>query len=185
MGLLPTDPVRRGRVKLLLLAALFAVPAVAGWLAYLFDWAPGTTSNYGELIEPRTVRGAPLEALRGKWVMVSFDAPACDAYCEKKLYFMRQVRKAQGRELARIERLWLLTAPGAPRKELLEAIEGTHVAPAAAAAPEAQFPSRKALADHIYLVDPLGNLMMRYPRDPDPSRMIRDLQRLLKYSRIG
>ena len=39
--------------------------------------------------------------------------------------------------------------------------------------------------DHIYLVDPLGNLMLRFPRDPDPSRMIKDLQRLLRYSRIG
>ena len=45
--------------------------------------------------------------------------------------------------------------------------------------------SRRCTRDHIYLVDPLGNLMLRFPRDPDPSRMIKDLQRLLRYSRIG
>jgi hypothetical protein len=90
----PPDPVKRGRVQLALLGLFFAAPFALAWLAWWLDWAPGTTSNYGELITPaRPVAGAPLQALRGKWVLVSFDAAACDAYCEKKLYFMRQVAR--------------------------------------------------------------------------------------------
>lgn len=153
-----------------------AAPLVLGTLAYVLGWSPGKPGNYGELIEPRPVTLAAFVGLRGKWVLVSADAAACDAHCERKLYFMRQVRRAQGKEMDRIERLWLVSGPGAPRAALLAAHEGMHVARVA----DSPFS-----AEHIYLVDPLGNLMMRFPRDPDPSRVIKDLQRLLKYSRVG
>ena len=156
-----------------------AAPIVLGTAAYLLGWTPGSASNYGELITPRPV---PLGELRGKWVLVTFDAAACDAYCEKKLYFMRQVRRAQGKEMDRVERLWVLTDAGKPRAEVVAAIEGTRMRGSSESI-AAAFPGNTA--DHIYLVDPLGNLMMRFPREPDPSKMIRDLQRLLKYSRIG
>jgi len=169
------------RTTLLLIALACAAPVILATLAYYFGWAPGSSSNYGELIPPRPLDGAPLEKLRGKWVLVSFDASACDSYCEKKLYFMRQTRRAQGKEQVRIERLWLLTDAGRPRAELLTALEDAHVAPAEGLAKS--FPGNPS--DHIYLVDPLGNLMLRFPRDPDPKRIIKDLTRLLKYSRIG
>jgi hypothetical protein len=181
--LLPSDPLRRARVKLVLLGLFFAAPFALAWLAWWLDWAPGAASNYGELIEPRPLAGAPFEQLRGKWVLVTLDAAACDAYCERKLYFMSQLRRAQGKNQERVARLWLLTDAGQPGAALRAAIEGTHIAPAAALA--AAFPAANAPADHIYLVDPLGNLMARYPREPDPSRMLKDLQRLLKVSGIG
>ncbi|HET9733991.1 MAG TPA: cytochrome C oxidase subunit I [Burkholderiales bacterium] len=178
------ESVRRGRIKLALLGAFFALPFVLGTLAWWLDWAPGTTSNYGELVSPPLpLAGPPFDALRGKWLLVSFDTAACDAYCEKKLYFMRQVRRAQGKDQDRVERLWVLTDAAQPRAELLAAIEGTRIARSQSLA--AQFPAAPLAADHIYVVDPLGNLMMRYARDPDPSRMLKDLQRLLKVSRIG
>jgi hypothetical protein len=161
---------------LLLVGAVCAAPLVLGTLAYVLGWSPGKPGNYGELLEPRPLALAPLAALRGKWVLVSADAPACDAGCERKLYIMRQARRAQGKDMDRIERLWLLSGPGAPRHALLAAIEGTHVA---------RVDASPLAPQHIYLVDPLGNLMMRFPRDPDPSRVIKDLQRLLKYSRLG
>jgi hypothetical protein len=167
------------KAKLALLAAVCVAPPVLAWLVYLSGWSLGTRGNYGELLPPRASAAPPLAALRGKWVLVSFDAPACDAYCENKLYFMRQARRAQGKDRVRIERLWGLTHPGKPRAELMAAIEGTVVADLSAA----EFPGNAR--DHIYVVDPLGNLMMRFPRDPDPSRIIKDLQRLLKVSRIG
>jgi hypothetical protein len=154
---------------------------VLGWAAWYFGWGTGSPGNYGELITPRTLSGPPFAELRGKWVLVSLDAAACDAYCEKKLYFMRQLRKAQGANQARIERLWVITDSGTPRPELLAAIEGTQLARNIEM--KELFPGNGR--EHIYLVDPLGNLMLRFPRDPDPSRMIKDLQRLLKYSRIG
>ena len=171
----------RPRNKLVLLAAVCAAPFLLGWLAYRFDWAPGGARNYGELIEPRPLSGAPLEALRGRWVLVAFDAARCEAYCERKLYYMRQVRRAQGKHMQRVERLWLLTDAARPRPELLAAMEGTRVASSGALAE--RFPGTPQ--DHIYLVDPLGNLMLRFPRDPDPSRMIKDLQRLLRVSSFG
>ena len=167
------------RLKLLLVFLACAAPFVLAWGAWYFGWTPGTTGNYGELITPQPVGGPALQPLRGKWVMVTFDSGACDAYCEKKLYFMRQVRRAQGKDQERIARLWIVTDATAPRPELLAAIEGTAIS---RAIPEG-FPGERT--DHIYLVDPLGNLMMRFPRDPDPSRMLKDLQRLLKYSQFG
>ena len=180
----PSDPLKRGRVKLTLLGLFFAAPFALAWLAYRLDWSPGATSNYGELVTPpRPLSGAALERLRGKWVLVTLDAGACDAYCEKKLYFMRQLRRAQGKDRDRVERLWLLTDGRRPGAALGAAIEGTHLAPAAALA--ARFPAAGAVSDHIYVVDPLGNLMMRYPREPDPSRMLEDLRRLLRLSGIG
>ena len=95
---------------------------------------------------------------------------------------MRQVRRAQGKNAERLERLWLLTDGGTPRAELLAALDGGHVAPLEASLRGA-FPG-DALA-FIYLVDPLGNLMMRFPAEPQPKRMIQDLERLLKYSSFG
>lgn len=206
--LLPTDPVKRGRAKLLLLAAFFALPVLGGYLAFFLDLAPRTSANYGEFLPPKPLADAALErvgdkagdaplrlaSLRGKWVMVQFDTAACDSWCERKLYFMRQIRTAQGKDAPRIERLWLLTDdPGTspapmPAERLMAAIEGTHVARVGRSRIPAEFPvagEAGRTSDHIYLVDPLGNLMMRFPRDPDPTRMIRDLQKLLKYSSAG
>ena len=178
------DPVTRGRTKLLALGALFALPVVLGWIAYFTGWVPGTTSNYGTLLPPRPLDAQSLEALRGKWVLVQLDGAACDARCEKKLYHMRQVRRAQGREMRRVERLWIITDSAALRSELLAAIEGTHIARDQAQL-VAAFAAEGAATEHIYLVDPLGNLMLRFPRDPDPSKMVKDLERLLKYSGFG
>lgn len=160
--------------KLLLIALVCAAPIVLGTAAYVFDWRPGALSNYGELLPPRPVAG--LDALRGRWVMVMFDAGACDPYCEKKLYYLRQVRRAQGKDMDRVERVWALTGAASPRAEILPGIEGTRFV----RIPAEGFPGNAA--DHIYLVDPQGNLMMRFPREPDPSGMIKDLQRLLRYS---
>lgn len=165
------------RNKLLWVAAVCSAPLVLGTAAYLLGWSPGAPSNYGELIPPRVVE--PLKEFRGKWLLVSFDAAQCDSYCERKLYVMRQVRRAQGKEMDRVERLWVLTDPGKPRADVLVASEGMRVG---RIAPDS-FPGNPP--DHIYVVDPLGNLMMRFPRDPDPSKVIKDLQRLLKYSRFG
>jgi hypothetical protein len=160
--------------KLLLIALVCAAPLVLGTIAYLMRWAPGGPSNYGELLAPKEVPG--FGAHRGKWVLVSFDRALCNPYCERKLYLMRQVRRAQGKDMDRVERLWIVTDGGKPRPELLPGIAGTGFADL----PATQFPGNPV--DHIYLVDPFGNLMMRFPRDPEPSKMIKDLQRLLKYS---
>lgn len=163
------------RVKVALVFLVCAAPFALSWMAYELGWAGrGRTGNYGELLSPKPVAG-PLAPLKGKWVLVTFDAAACDSACEKKLYIVRQVRRALGKDAERVERLWIVTDGAKPRPEVLAAIEGAHVATAA--------PGFEG--DRIYLVDPIGNLMMRFPGDPDPAKIIRDLQRLLKYSSFG
>jgi cytochrome oxidase Cu insertion factor (SCO1/SenC/PrrC family) len=176
--------VKRGRVKLVLLGALFATPVIAGWIVYAGGWVSGKTSNYGTLLGPQPLAAQPLAAVRGKWVLVQLDRAACDAHCEQKLYTMRQVRRAQGREMNRVERLWIVTDSGTPSPRLLAAADGMQIARGDAQL-AAAFPAQRSASDHIYLVDPLGNLMLRFPRDPDPAQMIKDLQRLLKYSGFG
>ena len=164
--------------KILLIGLVCVAPLVFGTLAYYFRWDVGAPSNYGELLEPKELFGAPfVPRLRGKWVMVAFDAAACDAWCEKKLYYMRQLWRAQGKDMDRVVRLWVVTEGGAPRAELVQAFDGTQIF----------HPNRAFLrrfpgnwVDYIYLVDPQGNLMMRWPRDADPSRMLKDLQRLMR-----
>jgi hypothetical protein len=163
-------------MKLFWVALVCLAPIVLGTAAYFFGWGTGSAGNYGELIAPKALPAPALAPLRGKWVLVTFDPAACDTYCERKLYLMRQVRRAQGKEMERVERVWVLTDAAKPRAEILPGIEGTRIIEMRAEG----FPGTPQ--DHIYVVDPLGNLMLRFPRDPDPSKMIKDLQRLLKYS---
>ena len=168
---------------MLLLAAFFTLPVAASFLVWWLDLAPGTAGNYGTLIAPRPVAAVPVAAMKGRWILVQFDSGACAAACERKLYLMRQVRRAQGREMQRIERLWLVTDGVTPRAELLAAIEGTVISPAGAL--PGAFPADGTPSDYVYLIDPLGNLMLRFPRDPDPARVIKDLKQLLRASQFG
>jgi len=185
---------RRSSWPVLAILVLCAVPVVAAWLAY-FVWPPASRSNYGELIPPRALsdpeleasdgRSARLSALRGKWVLVQIDRADCDAACRRKLLYMRQLRLMQGKDSERIERVWLVLDEGPLDRALLRQFEGTRVLRAGRSALLGEFSPADALRDHIFLVDPAGNLMLRYPRDPDPNGMKRDLSRLLSVSRIG
>ena len=151
--------------------------------------------NYGELISPLSLpaeslagadgRPLRLQAFLGRWIMLQVDRAECDEYCEKKIYHMRQVRLTQGKEMGRVERVWLISDDAALREALLRNYPGMHVARAAGSALIARLPASRDVRDHIYLVDPLGKVMLRYPRDPDPSRMKKDLERLLKVSQVG
>jgi hypothetical protein len=184
----PPDTRRSARWKLALLGAFFLLPVAAATLVWWLDLAPGAAGNYGTLLPPRPLQLPANATLQGKWLLVQFDGGACSERCERKLYFMRQVRKAMGREVGRVERLWVITDGAKPRPEVLRAIEGTVIAPLSSFPDAALFvPEREGgdRADHLYVVDPLGNLMMRFPIDPDPSRVIKDLQRLLRVSRFG
>lgn len=189
------DPVQRraGRRTLLLLAFVCVLPVVASYLAY-YVWQPSGRSNYGELLEPRPLPDGPLAGragqgdlarseLLGKWTLVFAGPAVCDAACADRLYLMRQSRLAQAKEMERVARLWLVTDGANPAPETLSAHDGLRVA---RATPDwlARLPGADA-GQHVYLVDPLGNVMMRFPADADPRRVIKDLQRLLKYSGLG
>ena len=184
----------RSTLTLWLIVALVVTPVAASYLLY-FAWPVMGTTNYGELLPPRPLPDRPLTlvdgksfslaSLKGKWVLAIVDSGACDARCETKLTYIRQLRLTQGKEMGRVERAWLISDGATPRTELREAYAGTWLIRAADPRLLGEFPAARAPADHIYIIDPLGNLMMRYPPDPDPRRMIRDLNRLLKASRIG
>lgn len=186
----------KNKKRFLLVVAVFAIPLIASYLAY-FVWQPqGAVRNYGELIPPEplpeTLTLAKLEGgeiklkeLRGKWLMVQVDAGGCDAACEQKLYAMRQVRLMQGREQDRVLRLWLVTDKAAPSPALKQKIDSMLLLKDASGALIAKLPAQNGVKQHIYLIDPLGNLMLRWPADPDMKRMHKDLERLLKYSQIG
>lgn len=195
---LPASHWLRYRTLYLLLAVCVA-PVLASYTAYYLLPPQGRT-NYGALIEPQRplpsltlmrLDGSTLAAasLRGSWTMVQADSGTCDAACDKKLWKMRQVRLTTGRDADRVQRLWLIVDEMPPATAVIREYEGTLLLRArrdqvAAFLPVADHAGAQ-LADHIWLIDPLGNLMLRWPRDADPSRMKKDLIKLLKTSGIG
>jgi cytochrome oxidase Cu insertion factor (SCO1/SenC/PrrC family) len=183
---------KRSRAPLWLLVAVCIAPILASYIAFYF-WQPSAHVNYGELLEPRPLPDANLSRpdgtpfhwreLKGKWVLATVDSGRCDAYCQEKLVYMRQVRLAQGKDAERIERVWLLTDDASPEAALVASHRGIQLLRAAGNDFLTLFPAERARADHIYVVDPLGNLMMRYPRNADPRKMLEDVARLLRHSK--
>lgn len=179
---------------MLAIAAFCLAPFVAALIAYYW-WQPQGAINYGELIPVRALtdpalrhldqRPFKLSELRGKWVLLHLDQADCTEACRDKLYNMRQVRLAQGREMERVERVWLILDEAPLETMLMREYDGTRMLRAAGSPLISEFPPAGAARDHIYLIDPLGNLMLRYPKNADPRRMHKDLVRLLKVSRIG
>ena len=194
----PQDPARRRRQRLKLLAvlAVCAAPVIASYLTYYVIKPDGRT-NYGELVEPqRPAAGlsvtrpdgtaAGMEAFRGKWVLLTAAPGACDAACAHRLYVMRQVRLTTGKERDRIERVLLLTDQASPAATVLAEHEGLHVLRTDPAALQRALPESQTLAaPSVYVVDPLGNLMMRWPKNHDPGKVRRDVAKLLYLSGIG
>jgi len=183
-----------GRRSLLLVALVCMLPVVASYFMF-YVWRPKSFTNYGEILEVkplpdaqlRTLDGAPfsLSDLRGKWVMLALDSGDCDAACREKLFKIRQIRLMQGKDMDRIERLWLVSDGVRPDPDLARLHRGTWMVDARGSELPALLPAQGSPRDYIYLIDPLGNLMMRYPRDADPSGMKKDFIRLLKVSQVG
>lgn len=181
------------RAKLVLIAAIFAAPIIASYLAYYFGHAK-PTANHGELLLPPMQasdaafrrpdgRAFPLRELRGRWILAAQERGDCDQRCLDKLVVMRQVRLALGRDAERVERVLLVDGERAPDAALLAAFPGMHVA----LGPRGSGIDARAAGDvdHVYLVDPNGNVMMRWRSTDDPKGMLLDLQRLLRASQIG
>jgi hypothetical protein len=187
-----------GRLRMLLVLLACAAPVIASYFTYYVVRPDGRT-NYSTLIQPShtmpadlaltALDGAPVlpSSLRGQWLLVMVGDAACGATCEAHVYMQRQLREMLGRERDRVDRVWLLTGAGTPRPELLQAAEATgpvtvlRVTPAAVAA-WLQPADGHALEDHLYLIDPMGEWMMRVPAEPEPQRVKRDLEKLLRAS---
>lgn len=191
----PAVNVKRTRLTLILIFALFALPFMLAWvLNFVGDFTPGETVNRGTLIQPvRPVtadglvdaQGVALDAdyFRGEWTLLYRHAGDCGDTCHQALYVQRQVRLAQGKNIDRVKRLLLLEGAAMPAwaGEAAQHYPGLDIARTAAPEAAAVFPP----AGRIYLVDPLGNLMMEYALDADPRGMIKDLERLLRISYVG
>ena len=180
------------RTQLVLIGALFLLPIAASLLVYNFmEHTP--TGNYGELITPKAVTTQPFERaggarftfaeLSGRWVMVASDSGACEAACMDKLSAMRQVRLALGRKAARIERVFVIDDVRPLDPARLKEFDGMVAVrtPPGLGVPTGAGNDRA----HVYLVDPHGNVMLRWPAAGDRQRMLKDLERLLKASQIG
>ena len=189
-----SENARNSRINLWLIGALCVAPVVASYVAFYF-MPPASYTNYGELLETRPLpqtqlqltdgTAFQLDRLKGKWLLLMVDSGSCDEFCRRKLFNLRQLRLTQGKDMERIERVWLISDDMTPSAAMMSDYQGTWLVRAAGSELLKQLPAQGALADHIYIVDPLGNLVLRYPRDADPTRIIKDLTRLLKTSRIG
>jgi len=201
------DPnaVRRGRRQLLLLAALFFVPlAIAFWMYYgPTGWRPSGDASKGDLIDPARPLAAlalttadggqtPPDFLRGKWSLVYVGDGLCDDRCRKALYLTRQSRIALNKDMDRVQRVFLVTGRCCDRGFLAQEHPDLIVARVdddAAAALLEPFPTYGGVpladAGRIFIVDPLGNLLMSYaPTAPDKA-LLTDMKKLLRLSHIG
>jgi hypothetical protein len=183
--------------------AVCAAPLIASYFTYYVIKPKGGAPTTA-LIDPRqypipamastTLDGKPakLEDYKGKWIMLKVGPSDCQQECQDQLFAMRQLRTMQGKEMERIERVWLITDEQPLETMLLRVNDGTRMlrAPAVLAS-GCRWRAGDRASDHVYLIDPLGNLMMRFPKGAVSSdiekvkRVHKDIAKLLKASAIG
>jgi hypothetical protein len=202
---------RRGMMTLLLIFLLSLAPIVAALVIYFNpQWWPEDSSNYGQLIEPQrdvpaaaqlplaTLDGQPfdLRSLKGKWVLMAADGGECPESCARKLFIIRNTHASQGKNVERLARVWFITDDALVPQKVLDAYRGTimvrakpeQLAPfllGASASSGASDAGAAALRAPMWMVDPLGHLMMQFPADADPVKVRNDVSKLVYNSRIG
>ena len=188
---------RTGRWKMLVVMLVCAAPVIASYFMY-YVVRPEGRRNYGELIEPQRPipsltgtdlagRSVSLPTLQGQWLLVSVAGGACDAACEKHLYLQRQLREGLGKDKDRLDWVWLVPDGAPVREELQPALrQATVLRVDGAKLAEWLTPERgHRLSDHLYVVDPMGHWMMRFPAGQDTStapKVRKDLERLMRAS---
>jgi hypothetical protein len=190
---------RRGRQVLLIIAAVFLLPVVIAFSLYYGKlWRPAGSSNKGELIQParplaiaglRHPDGSPARAdvFAGKWTLIYIGDGACDPDCRQALVFGRQSRLALNNEMTRVQRVFLATGNCCAQEYFTAEQPGLIALDASATDAQAllaQFPADRQRS--LFIVDPLGNLMMRHDAVAGTSKaLLTDLRKLLKLSHIG
>jgi cytochrome oxidase Cu insertion factor (SCO1/SenC/PrrC family) len=193
----------KNRLSLLMIIALFVIPLLIAWLL-VGRWQPGAMSNHGELLNPaRPVPRLDLALsgpgerldrsyLRGRWTLMYMGADGkCGEVCRNGLYNVRQACLALGKDRVRVQTLFAMT--GEPTPELETWLQQEHAVMTRGIADSATrdffaqaFSDRGARpGDWIYLIDPLGNLVMRYRVENNPKGILDDMKHLLKLSKIG
>jgi hypothetical protein len=188
---------RHGRWKMLAVLLVCAAPVIASYFTY-YVLRPEGRRNYGELVDPQrplpavqatTLDGKPvaLPSLQGQWLLVSVASGACDPACEQHLYLQRQLREGLGKEKERMDWVWLVADDVPVRDALKTALQQATVlrVPAAQIAQWLSPAPGHALNEHLYVVDPMGHWMMRFPAGVDTAsaaKVRRDLERLMRGS---
>ena len=194
----PDQQRKSGRWKLLLVVAVCAAPMIASYFTY-YVIKPESRTNYGTLLDPREYpipslgstaldgKPAKLEDYKGKWVLLQVAGGDCDDACKTRLFAMRQLRLMQGKEMERIERVWLITDAKPLDTMLMREYDGTDMLRVDPKLLKAWLPTDAgtSVEDHLYMIDPRGNLMMRFPKDADPNKVKKDISKLLRASSIG
>ena len=190
---------RSGRIKMLLLLLICLAPVLASYFTYYVIRPTGGTRNHSELIQPpRDMpvaqaqdlqgRSVALDTLKGQWLIVAVAGGACDERCQNQLYFQRQLRETQGKDKDRIDRVWLINDEAPVSEALLPALAQATVLRVAPDVLQGWLmpAAGQQLQDHLYLVDPMGNWMMRMPAAMNvekASQARRDLERLMRASK--
>jgi hypothetical protein len=184
------------RKTLLWLAVISVLPIVASYALY-FRGKHMSQMNHGELLptRPAGLETLPVEntathqamadLVKNKWVYLTVQPAACDARCQRKLYLMRQIRTAQNDNMMRVERVWVIVGDGQPDARLLAEHPGLRLTRVANATQLTQLPLGADPGAYVFLLDPLGNLVLRYDDQSAPKGMLKDLGRLLRYSGLG
>jgi len=186
---------RAGRWKMLAVMLVCAAPVVISYLTF-YVVRPEGRRNFGQLVEPQralpdlagtTLNGKPvnLRTLKDQWLLISVSSGGCDEQCARHLYLQRQLREGLGKDKDRLDWVWLVNDSVPVAQALLPALKDATVirVPAAELATWLAPQAGHALPDHLYLVDPLGNWMMRFPAQIDAQGAVnvrRDLDRLLR-----
>jgi len=184
-----------GRLKMIAVLLVCAAPVVASYVTY-YVIKPEGRQNFGELINPQRPLpdikgldingvGVGLQALKGQWLLVSVAGAGCNEACMQNLYFQRQIRESLGKEKDRLDWVWLISDDAPVSEPLRIALKGatTLRVPSPDIAAWLAPASGQALADHLYLVDPMGNWMLRFPAKLDKvtaAKAKRDIERLLR-----
>lgn len=182
-----TESLTRSRRMLLLLVALFFLPLAVAFTAYYSGWRPTGSTNHGELLQPiRQLPAAIAQPLAGKWALAWVGDGACDADCQTALVFARQTRLSLAADTARVKWVLLATDHCCNREYLDTAHKGILALDAGGdrAALLAVLPGQD-LTHSLFVIDPLGNIVLRYDVRNSPRGLLEDMKKLLKLSHIG
>lgn len=190
---------RSGRLRMLLVMLVCAAPVIASYFTY-YVIRPEGRRNYGELIDPQRPlpsvqvtnlagESVALPNLKGQWLLVSVAGGACDAQCQQHLYLQRQLRETLGKEKDRLDRVWLISDDEPVPPAIVPALKDATVlrVPSDTLAQWLQAETGHRLQDHLYVVDPLGNWMMRFPPGMNAETALkakRDLDQLMRAARF-
>jgi hypothetical protein len=194
---------RKGRLLMIIVLLICASPVVMSYLTY-YVIRPSSIRSFGELVQPtraipplsaevitqpkaETRKLENLQSLKGQWLLINVSTSGCDQACQESLYFQRQIHTALGREKDRVDRVWLIAGDTSPAPELVQAVGESWIIKANAQqlAKWLGAASEASVNEHMYLVDPMGELMMQFPShiqiDSAP-KIRRDIERVLRAS---